>query len=35
MDERKEEKWILPPLVQPLEELLTEIHGIARGGLDE
>lgn len=29
------EEWILPPLAVPLENALTELQGISRGGLEE
>ncbi len=35
MNDNFEERWILPPLTQPLVELLTEIHGMAKGGLED
>lgn len=27
--------WLLPPLTQPIETVLTELQGALRGGLDE
>lgn len=35
MEDKFEERWVLPPLTQPLIDLLTEIHGMGKGGLDD
>lgn len=29
------EQWKLQPLVHPLDSIITELRGLARGGLEE